>query len=399
MPVNMVEALHTLMSLQRWNFMPRVEIWTEAENAGYVAHLCYALAKLVDPPIDKGVVESLLIRSILDPLRKHDLSDIPRKTLDTLRDIDNKRYWDLQNGSTKKAKELIPLSIRPLLEKHFRISSDKDQESEISETIFSFACKYAAWEECKANMIVYKDEYEEIYEDLKIKLQKIVKHKRFFKWTSVIETENNDLKMYLRRIRNLKFLRRWNRINRGIETSVLAHTFVVSVLALIFSSIEENLYFESVYKNKIPNFESFQYQVLLRSIFHDVPETLTGDVISPVKDKINKLGIGLWEKVEEKFVSEFKDKTPEQLKKEIDQYELFKELSKQEFSVASLVKDCDRIALALECLLEEETGNILPEMANAYQDAIRNLHNSEWISIREFVLRLCQQFPNKSLRR
>ena len=45
---SLVCALRTLMTLQRWNFMPKIETWVEAENIAYVTHIAYVIAKTKD---------------------------------------------------------------------------------------------------------------------------------------------------------------------------------------------------------------------------------------------------------------------------------------------------------------------------------------------------------------
>ena len=54
-------------------------------------------------------------------------------------------------------------------------------------------------------------------------------------------------------------------------------------------------------------------------------------------------------------------------------------------TVDSLVKDCDRLALLLECAYERESGRMRPEMTGAFRNYVRELRKSEWASVREFV--------------
>ncbi|MGA9108898.1 MAG: hypothetical protein ACLPSL_05660 [Smithella sp.] len=39
----LVDAITSLFMIQRWNFLPRVETWVEAENVAYSAHIGFAL--------------------------------------------------------------------------------------------------------------------------------------------------------------------------------------------------------------------------------------------------------------------------------------------------------------------------------------------------------------------
>ena len=82
------------------------------------------------------------------------------------------------------------------------------------------------------------------------------------------------------------------------------------------------------------------------------------------------------------------------LSKYIDENHLLKDISDDEKdSVASLVKDCDRMALAIECIQEELVAKIPLEMSIVYPDYLEELQNSEWPYIREFAAKLATRYP------
>jgi 5'-deoxynucleotidase YfbR-like HD superfamily hydrolase len=136
--------------------------------------------------------------------------------------------------------------------------------------------------------------------------------------------------------------------------------------------------------------EHIVLDAMLCALFHDFPETLTGDIITPAKDILNRSCEGLWDKVEERLVSAFlTELVPESLCKDITERKLLHKLSDSEiFSTSSLVKDCDRLALVIECHLEFQNGNINGEMTNAFKEYLNVLQGSEWKKIREFAQRM-----------
>lgn len=77
---------------------------------------------------------------------------------------------------------------------------------------------------------------------------------------------------YLSLIRNLKHVRRWNRMNRFIESSVLAHTFLVALLALMFSLNREDQFVDETGVDP-------HYHSILLALFHDATEIRTGDIL------------------------------------------------------------------------------------------------------------------------
>ncbi|MDZ4065040.1 MAG: hypothetical protein U1E22_10295 [Coriobacteriia bacterium] len=77
-------ALGTVLTLQRWNVLPRIETWVEAENAVYVAHVGYVLGRTKGLSNEEllRMMERVLFKSlnvechdIVDGLSCHDIVD------------------------------------------------------------------------------------------------------------------------------------------------------------------------------------------------------------------------------------------------------------------------------------------------------------------------------------
>ena len=89
----LIGAMSTLFTLQRWNFLPRIETWVEAENVAYVTHIGYAVGKELS--LTNTTIQNFLLRSILKSFNKHFLSDIPIRTRDKLKEYKIKIWKDL----------------------------------------------------------------------------------------------------------------------------------------------------------------------------------------------------------------------------------------------------------------------------------------------------------------
>jgi putative hydrolase of HD superfamily len=74
----------------------------------------------------------------------------------------------------------------------------------------------------------------------------------------------------------LRFQSRWSHIHRVPQTSVLGHMLIVGIVSYLFS-----LEFAASPKRRYNNF--------FTGLFHDLPEVLTRDIISPVKRSIPDL--------------------------------------------------------------------------------------------------------------
>lgn len=113
-----------------------------------------------------------------------------------------------------------------------------------------------------------------------------------------------DVRELITMLGQLRFQKRWSQTPRIPETSVLGHTLVVAISAYLLS-----LDLGACKQMRINHF--------LCGLFHDLPEVLTRDIISPIKH--NVLGLDEFikqiesEAVEEKILS----KVPDNIKEDI----------------------------------------------------------------------------------
>jgi len=376
----LLTALSTILSLQRWNFLPRIETWVEAENAVYVTHVGYALGRV------KGMTTDHLLcfmhRNLLKSLSKHFTTDIPVPIRERIEHKDAAAWKKLVDRNAMKTSALFPrelaMRIRSYLEKNpsYDISSQKGEQQARAEveSLISYAQNRVARDECRTNENVFPSEYGSISKDIDKRIADIAGSSDF--------TETyTKMREYFVTIKRLKYLRRWNRINRVIHTSVLAHTYLVTVLAVVISWLEEKRI-----KADSADWTTFQYKTALRALFHDLPESLTSDVISPVKEYISAINKDIWPYIEDNYTKEFVQMSPPPVREDIETHGLLKELdTSKPFTVDSIVKDCDRLALVLECAYERDSGRMNAEMIAAYQNYVLELQKSEWRSIREFL--------------
>jgi putative hydrolase of HD superfamily len=74
------------------------------------------------------------------------------------------------------------------------------------------------------------------------------------------------------RIEQLRFQTRWNQTPRVPRTSVLGHSFFVAVLTLLLER-----------ETGVAMCRGRSYNNFFSALFHDLPESVTRDIISPVK--------------------------------------------------------------------------------------------------------------------
>lgn len=386
MSETLLDAIGVLTSIQRWNLMPRVEVWSEAENIAYYTHLAYGISKLMN--LDKEAISSILFRCLLKSFNKHYLSDIVVSTRESIKEIEYHAWEKIVDEAADISARLFPREIQKLVYGFMDYEgSYQSTEKEISEDIILF-CQYeSAKEECKINKSIYKTpQYDDKLAEIEKKTQglksKKSRYEEIYSWYN-----DSKFKKYINLIRQTKFVRRWNRINRTIESTVLAHTFVVSILAIIFSTLYK---FDNGEKD-----DDLIYGSVLKALFHDIPESLTGDIITPVKSIIDNHVKIKWNGIEKLIIKKnFLAIAPTNIREDIEKYRVLADIGNPElFSFHSLVKECDRLALVMECLFERKAGKIGDEMSRAYEKYIALLQNSEWPRIREFTSQLLFDYP------
>lgn len=88
---------------------------------------------------------------------------------------------------------------------------------------------------------------------------------------------NKEAADFLNLIGQLRFQQRWAQTPRVPETSVAGHMLIVAILSYILTL-------------KTGACEKRKYNNFFAALFHDMPEVLTRDIISPVKNSIDGLG-------------------------------------------------------------------------------------------------------------
>jgi len=93
----------------------------------------------------------------------------------------------------------------------------------------------------------------------------------------IIDPNPLPLKKFIFQCGQLRFQKRWSQTPRIPETSVLGHMFIVACYAYFFTV-------------SMGGCRSMAINNFFSGLFHDLPELLTRDIISPVKRSVRKIG-------------------------------------------------------------------------------------------------------------
>jgi len=253
------------ISMKRWNNFPRIEDVFHLDNVWFVIHIALFLAYLEEKEWKKIDREFLIKRIIFQSFYSLILSDINSWTRDYIFDIDNKIQKEIEKKALNKIlekpwPEIIKKDILKTLENDSKILELK---------IIKVAKRYAWYQECLINSKVFSDMYDIPLNTIKKDLKKLRKDLKSLD----ILLKNKKYKKFLSHIRRLSHSIRWNQQKRIFPISVMSHLVITTFFVYFIWIVEKKK------KNDIQD-------LLLRWIYHDIPEAITWDIITPTKKSI-----------------------------------------------------------------------------------------------------------------
>ena len=256
-------------SMQRWNNKMRPIEFTELDKQAHKMTIAYLLGKLEEKrtPVDwveiiEGGIFELLQRTVLTDLRPQLFYKIK---------ADREQYQKLNEWAFA---ELEP-AIAPLGEgfcQRFRNHLSTSDDT-LGKRILSGAHFFATKWEFKFIEQANPDGFEIDA----IRREILADNQKYYDIEGIKELilypRYND---FINLSGELRFQLRWSTIPRVPKTSVLGHMLLVAILSYLFS-----LHVNACRVRRINNY--------FTGLFHDLPEVLTRDIISPVKKSTSGL--------------------------------------------------------------------------------------------------------------
>jgi putative hydrolase of HD superfamily len=363
----LIEYIFAAASIQRWNDYPRMVPLVELDKQAHKFIIAYFLAKVEDEEVN---MLHLIEAGLFEFFRRVVVTDIRP---DVFHKAIEKKTKEINIWVLEKLKDaLLPVKDQTFYERFEEYLNNPDMYKK--ERFILKAASYLStrWE----FSIVYQtsqflsdidrvkeaveEEIEDYYELIgvrKILLQKKLSH--------LVDLSGR-----------LRFQKRWAQTPRVPETSVLGHMLVVAILG----------YFYSVEIDACDNRKVFNF---FCALFHDLPEALTRDIISPVKYSVS----GLDDIISEYEIKQIEDAimpyVPAKLRDEFGYLLGLQDVGKDEFTnrifdkkpqiVDSLMeynkdkfqaidgvalKNCDRLAAFIEATLSISHGVRSKELVN-----------------------------------
>ena len=377
----LLELIFTASSIQRWNDYPRMVDLVELDKQAHKFIIAYMLAKIEDSRGNKVNFVALIEIGIFEFLRRVVVTDIRpdvfrvilkkkkdelnrwvlEQLQDDIKDIDDGRFLikfeDFLNNDSSYKKERFILKAASYLATRWEFSIVYQTSSFLSDI-----------DNIKNEV---EEEIEDYYELLGVR--KIALKQKLSRFVDLSG--------------RLRFQKRWAQTPRIPETSVLGHMLTVALFSY-FYSIE----IKACDKRLENNF--------FCALFHDLPEALTRDIITPVKYSVSGLDdiisdyevekinndilplipsdlvdefsylLGIYDNKKDEFL----DKTYQDSIKIVDDLTLYNE-DKYNIIDGTALKVCDRFAAYMEATLSIYHGIKSNELKNGKQqiaDKIRS---------------------------
>lgn len=285
---SLIERIFSAASIERWNDHPRPIQFSEMAKQAHKFIIAYVIAKYEEQEHNTSIDWIMLIEGgIFEFLHRVVVTDIKppvfHKLMEKKEQRDKLNEWVLEKH-LKKDLSSVSGDICSRFYNYFSIEGDV-MEKKILRAAHYLATK---WEfdfiyDWSKNLYGIETTKKEInsqineHRDLKAVEEMLVSR----------ELPDSEKGMYgfIAMVGQLRFQKRWAQTPRIPQTSVLGHLLFVAVLS----------YFISI---DIGACKRRRYNNFYGGLFHDLPEVLTRDIISPVKKSVEGLDelIKLYEK-------------------------------------------------------------------------------------------------------
>ena len=390
-----IDYIFSSASIQRWNDYPRMVELVELDKQAHKFIIAYFIAKLETDInythlIEAGIFEFLrrvvvtdirpdVFRKALQKKSKEINSWVISKLTPSLKDIDNgtflQKFEEYLSNSDMYKKERFILKAASYLATKWEFSIVY-QTSQFLNDI----------EDVKKSV---DEELEDYYE--LIGVRKIALNKKLAK---IIDLSGR-----------LRFQKRWAQTPRIPETSVLGHMLTVAIFGYFFS-LEINACDKRLQNN------------FFTALFHDLPEALTRDIITPVKYCVDELSdiiaeyeiekiqddilpnipdslqnefsyiLGLYDGIKEEFTNKIKNNGKIEVVDDISKYNI----DKYEAIDGIALKQCDKLSAFVEASLSISHGIKSKELINGKKEILKALKTVQGIDFKAIATQIDYEF-------
>lgn len=390
-----IEYIFSSASIQRWNDYPRMVDLVELDKQAHKFIIAYFIAKLEDNInfthlIEAGIFEFLrrvvvtdirpdVFRKALQQKSKEINTWVVGKLKSSIENIENgnflQKFEEFLNDPNMYKKERFILKAASYLSTKWEFSIVYQTSQFLSDI-----------EEVKKAVDAEIEDYYELIGVRKIALNK--------KLAKIVDLSGR-----------LRFQKRWAQTPRIPETSVLGHMLTVALFSYFYS-----LEVKACDKRLQNNF--------FTALFHDLPEALTRDIISPVKYSVDELSeiiaeyevakieddilpnipiniqeefsyiLGISKGIKEEFANKVKIDGNITEVDDINKYNL----DKYEAIDGLALKQCDKLSAFVEASLSISHGIKSKELISGKKEILKGLKEINGVDFKQIALDIDSEF-------
>lgn len=257
-------------SIERWNDLIRPFELIEMDKTAEKTVLAYMIGKMEEQRGNSIDWSRIIYGSFFDLLRKIALCDIKAPIQRMIHDEYPDEYVKLNQWVVEQYRAVI--SDQSLFEDFSSHVLETPDRTDLTWRVLRAAHKYSAMREVDMLKMV-----NEPFRMINIEkgLNKDIEEFLDLRGMQLLISKQQPYD-FLMEIERLRFQTRWNQTPRVPRTSVLGHSYFVASLTLLMSRDIE-MCDERIYNN------------FFSALFHDLPEAVTRDIISPVKQATDHL--------------------------------------------------------------------------------------------------------------
>lgn len=254
-------------SIERWNDLIRPFDMIEMDKSGERMVLAYIIGKYEEEQGKKIDWHWMMYASLFELLKKIALCDIKSPVQRMIKSEYPEEYKKLNEWVISQYEEFI--DDKDLFNQFSEyLRGNYQPQTEITKSVYRAAHKYSTMREFEMISVVNeKTRLTKIEKEINQDIQPYLN----LKGLQLLLTKQK-LYDFLLIIEQLRFQTRWNQTPRVPKTSVLGHCFFVAIFTLLLGREQKT---KICFKREYNNYFS--------ALFHDLPEAVTRDIISPVK--------------------------------------------------------------------------------------------------------------------
>lgn len=262
----LISRLFDAAYMQRWNDQIRPVELTELDKQAHKMVVAFVLGKYEERS-PQWSWTALIESGMFEYLQRLVLTDLKPQVFYKIKE-DPVRYHELNDWVYSELEELIAPLGQPFCNRfrEYLSTTDEPAHQRVVKAAHFFATKWEFDIIRKANPLGYE------MERISNRLEHQQEH-----YYDLVGLRNLELYPKLRSFVDLcgllRFQLRWSHVHRVPKTSVLGHMLIVAMISYLFSL-------------QIGACENRCTNNYFTGLFHDLPEALTRDIISPVKHSV-----------------------------------------------------------------------------------------------------------------